>query len=262
MYKLGLAKCSRYRGIDDNFYVFATPLEIREILKEGFNYKPFKHCMDVLQPFCIEVLVEIARETMLGTRENGGYLEWRVKGATNVILAMCVEINGKLFKIQSEEYESDNEYLTNSTLTQTKLFQRLIKEKRITVEDLEVADIDIGVYKQILLNNLDPENTNKEFDRFMGELALLIERSYYATKTHDEYEAYEDSEKLDNWLKLADDYKKELIPRLEKELAEYEEKYVEPEFRQVSKSKKPPTEKESVKRAKANKKRSKKSRGK
>ena len=65
-----------------------------------------------------------------------------------------VEINGKYFKLNSSEMVKHMLFMRDDfpTVLQIPVFQRLLKGKQITLEDLAAADIDNTIYKQLMIN--------------------------------------------------------------------------------------------------------------
>ena len=187
----------RYAKIDEDFVLFTTPQELKD-LSFGFDIKPYVGGWENdLQPFAVEYLVEVARETLLGAN-NGTYLGIPVENA-ECFIVMCVEINGKLCKLQSGELE----HFTRFNLPvshQVKTFQRLISEGQITLADLNTADIDNMVYKQLMVNDVSGV---KLFNRAIWNFAKIIAKNYKSKKWRHWYDPYKDSKKLKGWLELA-----------------------------------------------------------
>ena len=190
-------KNSRYYSVDDYFWVFTTPNEVLK-LDIGFDIEPFRPGENVVQPFVVDILVEQAREYILGTSNNGHYLRFPVEGVTdaNCFVTICLEINSKLCMLQSEELEKLKLPIEN----QVKTFQRLINERRITLDDLALVDIDLGVYKQLYANEVVGDDM---FGNFLFKVATWIKEGYKSKKYKRYYEAYKGTEKLKYWLDLA-----------------------------------------------------------
>ena len=189
---------SRYYSVDDYFWVFTTPNEVLK-LDIGFDIEPYRPGENAKQPFVVDILVEMAREYILGTSNNGHYLRWPVEGVTdaNCFVTICLEINSKLCMLQSEEVEKLKLPIKN----QVKTFQRLINERRITLDDLSIADIDLGVYKQLYANEVAGDDM---FGDFLLKMATWIKEGYESKEYRKYYKDYEGTEKLNSWLELAE----------------------------------------------------------
>lgn len=141
---------SRYNNIDNTKIVFLTPSQVIE-LDIGFDDNIFKEDeYDDLFPFLVDTLENMVRETTLGDT-NGSEIAMPVENSNSHVF-VCIEINGKLCKLQSEEWEITNNLRGLPKWVQIKTFQRLITEKQITLDDLAAEDIDNDVYKKLVVN--------------------------------------------------------------------------------------------------------------
>lgn len=144
---------SRYNNIDNKNIIFLTPNQVRE-LDIGFDLSHFKQDeFDDLFPFLVDSLKEMVKETTVGAT-NGSDIRFSV-GDSECGVYLCISINGKLCKLQSEEWDITNNFKGLPPHIQIKLFQRLISEGQITLDDLATADIDNTVYKKLVANDLD-----------------------------------------------------------------------------------------------------------
>ena len=144
---------SRYNNIDNKNIIFLTPNQVRE-LDICFDLSHFKQDeFDDLFPFLVDSLKEMVKETTVGAT-NGSDIRFSV-GDSECGVYLCISINGKLCKLQSEEWDITNNFKGLPPHTQIKLFQRLISEGQITLDDLATADIDNTVYKKLVANDLD-----------------------------------------------------------------------------------------------------------
>lgn len=151
---------SRYNNIDNTKIVFLTPKQVFD-LDIGFDTSMFKPDeYDDLFPFLVDTLENMVRETTLGD-VNGSDVSLPVENGDCKVF-VCIEINGKLCKLQSEEWDVTNNFRGLPTWAQIKTFQRLLMEKQITLEDLAAEDIDNGVYKKLVVNDLNGAQLCKE----------------------------------------------------------------------------------------------------
>lgn len=145
-------KNSRYNSIDNTNIVFLTPNQVKD-MDIGFDMSMFKPDeYDTLFPFLADTLKEMIKETTLGDK-NGSEIQFIVENSDCRVF-MCIEINGKLYKLQSEEWDVTNNFHGLPCNTQIKLFQRLIAERKITLDDLAAEDIDTEVYKKLVINDI------------------------------------------------------------------------------------------------------------
>ena len=152
---------SRYNNIDNNKVVFLTPNQLDD-LDVGFPKKTFCNEKDNDKPFpfLLETIKEMIMETTLG-EINGSEIEFNIEDS-NCKAYICVEINGKLHKLQREEWDIHNNFHGIPLCSQIKVFQRLIKEGKITLKDLETDDINTDVYKKLVINELNGSQICKE----------------------------------------------------------------------------------------------------
>ena len=183
--------------IDEDFLVFTTPKAVYD-LHIGLDLWGYQNNADVVQPFVVDGLVEMATEYILGSDHNGHYLRFPVEGA-NCFVTICLEINGKLCKLQSEELRPAD-FFKLPIKNQVKTFQRLLNEKRITMEDLCNADIDLGVYKQLCINESE---SYEIYENVICTIARWIKKCYNSKKWGKFYDKFRGTEKMDYWLELA-----------------------------------------------------------
>lgn len=144
---------SRYNNINDKKIIFLTPNQLTD-LDIGFPVETTFHPEEYNQqfPIMLDTLKEMVRETTLGER-NGSEIAIPIEGS-NCRAFICISINGKLCKLQSEEWCVTDNLHGMPIQTQIKVFQRLISEGQITLEDLAAEDIDNSVYKKLVVNEL------------------------------------------------------------------------------------------------------------
>lgn len=143
---------SRYNNVDNTKIVFLTPQQIFD-LDIGFNTSMFKsEEYQDLFPFLVDTLENMVRETTIG-ETNGSEIAFSTENGDCKVY-ICVEINGKLCKLQREEWEITNNLRGLPLWVQVKTFQRLLREKQITLDDLAAEDIDNDVYKKLVVNDL------------------------------------------------------------------------------------------------------------
>lgn len=144
---------SRYNNIDNTKIVFLTPNQLLD-LDIGFpietTFKPDEYHQKF--PILLDTLKEMVKETTLG-EINGSEIAFPIKNS-NCKAFICISINGKLCKLQTEEWDITNNLRGMPINIQTKAFQRLISERQITLEDLAAEDIDDSVYKKLVVNEL------------------------------------------------------------------------------------------------------------
>ena len=145
---------SRYNNIDNNKIIFLTPNQLLDI-DIGFpvetTFKPEEYNEQF--PIMLDTLKEMVRETTLGC-VNCSDIEIPVENS-NCNVFICISINGKLCKLQNEEWSITDNLHGMPLNTQIKVFQRLISEGQITLEDLAAEDIDTSVYKKLVINELN-----------------------------------------------------------------------------------------------------------
>lgn len=145
-------KNSRYNSVDNTNIVFFTPNQIKD-MDIGFDLSMFKDDeMDRLFPFLVDTLKEMVKETTLGDR-NGSDVEFPVENSDTKVF-VCIEINGKFCKLQTEEWDITNNFRGLPCHLQVKVFQRLLAEQQITLDDLAAEDIDNSVYKKLVVNDI------------------------------------------------------------------------------------------------------------
>lgn len=144
---------SRYNNIDETKVVFLTPNHLID-LDIGFpieeNFKPDEY--DSQFPLLLDTLKEMVKETTIGDI-NGSEIQFPIENSQCVAF-ICISVNGKLCKLQREEWDMTNNFHGIPIHSQVKVFQRLISEGQITLQDLAAADIDNEVYKKLVVNDL------------------------------------------------------------------------------------------------------------
>lgn len=142
---------SRYNSVDNTKIIFLTPTEIQD-LDIGFNMEMFKsdEYNDIF-PFLLDTLTNMVKETTIGD-VNGSEIECPVENSDCKVF-ICIEINGELCKLQTEEWEITNNLRGLPKWAQVKTFQRLITEGQINLNDLAAEDIDNDVYKKLVIND-------------------------------------------------------------------------------------------------------------
>ena len=93
---------------------------------------------DDLFPFLVDSLKEMVKETTVGAT-NGSDIRFPVDDSDCGVY-LCININGKFCKLQSEEWDITNNFKGLPPHIQIKLFQRLISEGQITLDDLAIAE--------------------------------------------------------------------------------------------------------------------------
>lgn len=188
---------SWYDSVDSNFCVFVTPKQVAA-LNIGLNLSDYKGCEDDVQPFVVDSLVEMAREYILGAKTDGPY-KFPVENASCYV-TLCLDINGKLCRLNRDELEWPSPFRGMPLSNQVKAFQRLLNEKRITLDDLSVADIDLGVYKQLCINDVEGEDI---WQRTLTQIAKWIVKQKNSKKWGKYFQPYKGSPKLLWWEEMA-----------------------------------------------------------
>lgn len=145
---------SRYNNVKPDDFIFLTPAELID-LDIGFPVKEYFQKIEYSTQFPIifDALKEMIKETTIGAI-NGSDISIPVENS-NCKVYICICINGKMCKLQSEEWDICNNLKGLPVEKQIKTFQRLIMEKQITLEDLACEDIDNSVYKALVVNELE-----------------------------------------------------------------------------------------------------------
>lgn len=189
---------------DDNFCVFVTPRQLAE-LNIGLNLADYKDCEDDVQPFVVDLIVEMARRHLLGgssTSPLDSPYRLPVEKAATCCVTFCLDINGKLCRLNRSELEWPNPLRGLPVVNQVKTFQRLLNEKRINLDDLAVADIDLEVYKQLCVNDVDGDDI---WQRTLIQIAKWIVKQKNSKKWGRYFQSYKDSPKLAWWEDMAND---------------------------------------------------------
>lgn len=187
-------------NIDDGFCVFVTPRQVAK-LNIGLDLRDYQGCEDDVQPFVVDVLVDMARERIFGANPGDEY-QFPVENSDACCVTLCLDINGKLCRLQRDEIEGINLMQGLPLSRQVKTFQRLLNERRITLNDLAVADIDLEVYKQLCIMDYDGEDIWQEF---LIQVAKWIVAQEHSQRWGRYFKAYEDSPKLTWWEEMAND---------------------------------------------------------
>ena len=180
--------------------------------------------MDEPHLFSLPFLKEKLREQTLGAY-NGGNILLPVNGVpeSRCRISICIEIGKKAFRLQHEEfdiYKIPNRvggFMNGLRVRdQVKVFQRLISEGKITLEDLEKIGIDMDVYKKLVVNQLKGQEI---FECGVKVLEYLREdfksHTSYGSNNHDfedsddeSFEEEEEEEEEDKIIKVSEKRKK------------------------------------------------------
>lgn len=162
---------SRYNSVDNTKIVFLTPNQIKD-MDIGFDISMFKPDeYEVLYPFLVDVLTQMIKETTIGD-SNGSEIQLTAENSECKVF-ICIQINGKLCKLQNEEWDITNNFRGLPCHVQIKLFQRLLMEHQITLDDLAAEDIDTEVYKKLVINDLSGFQIYK---KKLKELEEIVEK--------------------------------------------------------------------------------------
>ena len=160
---------SAYNSSDPDKQVIMTPRQLID-LNIGFPkdaYPEEDWDMPILWRY--DDLIEMVRETTLGTH-NGSDIALPVENA-NCTACICLDINGKLCKLHVEEWNMHTPFNGLPVDKQVRVFQRLLSEGQINMDDLAVADIDNNVYKKLTINEVAGS------EEFMEKVAV-IDKAY------------------------------------------------------------------------------------
>lgn len=158
---------SAYNNSDPDKQVIMTPRQLID-LNIGFSkdaYPEEDWDMPILWRY--DDLIEMVRETTLGTH-NGSDIALPIENA-NCTACICLDINGKLCKLHREEWNIHNPLNGLPVDKQVKVFQRLLSEDQIDMNDLAVVDIDNNVYKKLTINEVAGK------DEFLDKVAIIDE---------------------------------------------------------------------------------------
>lgn len=152
---------SRYNHVDNTKILFLTPNQLNDLdigfpIQSTFNQDEY----NTQFPILLDTLKEMVKETTLG-EINGSEIGIPIEGSTCKAF-ICISINGKLCKLQSEEWDINDNLHGMPIYAQVKVFQRLISEGQITLQDLAAEDIDNSVYKKLVVNELTGAQMCKE----------------------------------------------------------------------------------------------------
>lgn len=190
---------SRYHDMDYSFCVFVTPRQV-QALGIGFDISDYQGCEDDVQPFVVDALVEMAREHLLGAK-NGSCYRFPVEKAACCV-TLCLDINGKLCRLQREELDGQNPLRGVPLANQVKMFQRLLSEQRISLDDLAVADVDLGVYKELCVNSTEGED---KWQEVLIKIAKWIVEQKSSKKWGKYFKAYIGTDKMEWWEEMSFD---------------------------------------------------------
>ena len=170
-------------------------------------------------------LKERLREQTLGAY-NGGDILLPVNGVpeSRCRISICIEIGKKAFRLQHEEfdiYKIPNRvggFMNGLRVRdQVKVFQRLISEGKITLEDLEKIGIDMDVYKKLVINQLKGQEIFENGVKFLEYLHEEFDSrvpnygsdDYELVDSDDEsFEEEEEEEEEDKIIKVSEKRKK------------------------------------------------------
>lgn len=162
---------SRYNDVDNTKIIFLTPNQLEE-LNIGMDTSIFREDeMEEQFPFLLDSLEQMVKETTLGD-VNGSEIELSVENSDTKVF-ICIEINGKLCKLQSEEWDITNNLYGMPKHTQIKVFQRLISTGQITLEDLAIEDIDNDVYKKLVVNESNGQELYEDKIEFLERIYMM-----------------------------------------------------------------------------------------
>ena len=162
------SRYGKYGNIDESRLIWVTPRFLEE-LDIGWDMSIYtERDMDTEFPVYLSVLYEMIKETTIG-ETNGSEVTYPVEGS-DLKVYVCVEIRGKLHKLQNEEWDRLGmvKYLPKEV--QVKTFQRLIMEHQTTVDELAAEDIDNDVYKKLVVNEMDAPFLRQEKDKKIEDL--------------------------------------------------------------------------------------------
>lgn len=137
--------------------IFLTPSEIDE-LGVGINTDILfnKDEKNEQFPILLESLKSIIKNATIGS-VGGSDVCIDVENS-NCKIHLCISINGKLYMLQNEEIPFSVQIGSIPTCDQIRIFQRLISEHQITLDDLAADDIDTDVYKTLVINDMIGED--------------------------------------------------------------------------------------------------------
>lgn len=132
---------------------------------EGFY---FGGCEDIHWGFVYNAIVDMIVESTVG-ESDGHDLEFPVC-KSNCKVFLCIEINGKLCKVQDSEWDGSKTIGKMPVSVQLRLYQRLLKSGQITLEDLAAEDIDNTIYKRLVINEIEGKKLCEEKLKRLKEL--------------------------------------------------------------------------------------------
>lgn len=159
---------SNHTGI---IVVFATPQEIID-LDIGLDEMDFNGMdVDEMVPMSVDELSMYARASIYGAT-NHTEVELSVPNSMCAVnFVIC--INGKYCKLNTNEWNLRDNFHNMRPATQLILYQRLIMEKQVTLNDIAAADVDVSVYKRLCLNE---EIGDQMYREKIARIGTWIER--------------------------------------------------------------------------------------
>lgn len=132
--------------------IFLTPNQLYG-LDIGFPSDVFQQDeLDDLFPFELQTLENIAYDTFLGTQIESPFLV-NLEGG-NAKIGVVVQVGSKACFLAQQECPPSILSGCVPPENQVAIFQRLISEGQLTLDDLAAADIDNNVYKQLVINSI------------------------------------------------------------------------------------------------------------
>ena len=183
--------------------IILAPVKLRK-LDDVYRDLPKIGKENVPQTLIVRCLVEIARQKILHVM-NVSSLRFKIPGFSNAYVTAGITVNNKFCPLQFSDLDLKELHKGKIQLNpnkQLEVFQRLITERRLTLKDLEIADVHISVLNNIKIPN-SPEYD--KFDAVLVKLANIIKKQYTDKKYKLAYEPFIGSDELNFWLNLADD---------------------------------------------------------
>lgn len=153
---------SRYNNVNNENIIFLTPRQLQE-MDIGIDMNAYREDeMDDIFPVLVDTLREMITETTIGGVDNGSEISIKVDGSELCTAHIVLDINGKLCKLETEEWDILSNLKGLPVEKQVKTFQRLISQRKITLDDLAAVDIDNEVYKKLVINEAEGFEVWKE----------------------------------------------------------------------------------------------------
>ena len=131
--------------------VFATPKEMVDLdIGYTLDQFPYDDEMDQYFPFDLGTLCQEIRCTTIGIN-SGEPIAYPIPNSYCEV-NLVININGRYYKLNEGEWDVKNFTFAMTPTVQLRVFQRLLNQKQITMDDLAAADIDTNIYKQLMLN--------------------------------------------------------------------------------------------------------------